>query len=33
MSLIANITPPAVVVLVSVIAYASVRRAYRKGRE
>jgi len=33
MSLVANIAPPSVVLLVSVIAYVSVRRAHRKGRE
>ena len=32
MSLVANITPPAVVALVCAIAYVSVRRAHRKGR-
>lgn len=33
MSLVANITPPAVAVLVCVIAYVSVRREHRKGRD
>lgn len=33
MNLIANIAPPAVVILVCVIAYISVRHAHRKGRE
>jgi hypothetical protein len=33
MSLIANIAPPAVVFLVCVVAYVSVRRDHRKGRE
>jgi hypothetical protein len=33
MSLVANIAPPAVCILVCVIAYVSVRRAHRKGRE
>ncbi len=33
MSLVANITPPAVGVLVCILAYVSVRRAHRKSRE
>ena len=33
MSLVANITPPAVVALVCAIAYVSVRRAYRKAHD
>lgn len=33
MSLVANIAPPAVGILVCAIAYVSVRRGYRKGRE
>ena len=33
MSMVANIAPPAVGVLLCAIAYVSVRRAYRKGRE
>lgn len=33
MSLVANIAPPAVTLLVCVVAYISVRRAHRKGRD
>jgi hypothetical protein len=33
MSLVANIAPPAVGILVCAVAYISVRRAYRKGRD
>jgi len=33
MSLVANIAPPAVGVLVCIVAYVSVRRGHRKGRD
>jgi hypothetical protein len=33
MSLVANIAPPTVVLLVCVVAYISVRRGHRKGRD
>jgi hypothetical protein len=33
MSFVANITPPAVVLLVSIVGYVSVRRAYRKAHD
>jgi hypothetical protein len=33
MSLVANIAPPAAVLLVCAVAWVSVRRGHRKGRE
>jgi hypothetical protein len=33
MSLVANIAPPAVVVLVCMVAWVSIRREHRKGRD